>query len=208
MVDSTDIFRKALESHSEQFAVQLSSAAIARLSDYFQILNKWNPRLHLVAPCSPEEFATRHILESLLLVPHLPEGATIADIGSGAGLPIIPNLIVRDEITATLIESSARKAVFLREALKETATGAQASVTVERFEQIAVPEVGFITCRALESFQELLPHIVSWAPPESVLLLFGGPTLEARLNELGLVYSKRQVPLSERRFLFEVPARN
>src|SRR6185369_15999394 len=97
---------------------------LQRLCVYYSLLTRWNPRLHLVAPCSPEEFATRHVLESLMLLQHLPHGAKIADIGSGAGLPIIPCLIVRPDLHATLIESSAKKSVFLREALNTVARNA------------------------------------------------------------------------------------
>ena len=52
------------------------------------------------------------MLESLMLLKHLPSDAKIADIGSGAGLPIIPCLIARPDLHATLIESSQKKSVF------------------------------------------------------------------------------------------------
>ena len=71
------------------FGVELAPETVALLGAYYSLLIHWNDRLHLVAPCSPEEFATRHVLESLLLLPHLPHAAKIADIGSGGGLPII-----------------------------------------------------------------------------------------------------------------------
>ena len=115
---SINSFSQALQDHADAFLVRLDDEDIERLSNYYELLMKWNSRLHLVAPCSPGEFATRHILESLLLLRHLPRNARIADVGSGAGLPIIPCLILRDDLRATLIESSQRKAVFLREALR------------------------------------------------------------------------------------------
>src|SRR5678815_434221 len=111
-------FRQALYENASIYGVDLNEELISRLADYYQLLNIWNPRLHLVAPCSPNEFATRHILESLLLLHRFPEDARVVDVGSGAGLPIIPCLIVRPDLNAVLIESSLRKAVFLREALR------------------------------------------------------------------------------------------
>ncbi len=98
----------------------LPARNLAQLGEYYSLLTRWNDRLHLVAPCSPEEFATRHVLESLLLLKHLPHEAKIADIGSGGGLPIIPCLIARADLEVTMIESSQKKAVFLREALSAT----------------------------------------------------------------------------------------
>ncbi len=113
MPTPTEKFGQALWNNAAEFGIQLRAAEVTRLSKYYELLLKWNDRLHLVAPCSPEEFATRHVLESLLLLPHLPENASLLDVGSGAGLPIIPCLIIRTDLSATLIESSPRKAVFL-----------------------------------------------------------------------------------------------
>jgi 16S rRNA (guanine527-N7)-methyltransferase len=148
-----------------------------------------------VAPCEPEEFATRHVLESLLLLKHLPQHATIADVGSGAGLPIIPCLIARADLEATLIESSQKKAVFLREALN--AVGRKASIIARRFEEIEAPAVSFVSCRALDQFMTKLPELIEWAPKGSTLLLFGG---QALLPEA----KKFLIPGSDQRFLFVV----
>src|SRR6476469_2845915 len=121
-----ELFQRTLHSNMGAFDVELSPDALARLRTYYSLLTRWNERLHLVAPCTPEEFATRHVLESLLLLKHLPEHATVADVGSGAGLPIIPCLIARDDLEVTMIESSQKKAVFLREALN--AVGRKATI--------------------------------------------------------------------------------
>src|ERR1051325_2884087 len=91
-------FEQSLVSSMGSFAVDLSAETIVRLGTFYSLLTRWNERLHLVAPCSPEEFATRHVLESLLLLKYLPPAAKIADIGSGGGLPIIPCLTVRDDL--------------------------------------------------------------------------------------------------------------
>src|ERR1041385_4157166 len=102
-------FEQSLVSNMGSFDLDLPAETVTLLGEYYSLLIRWNDRLHLVAPCSPEEFATRHVLESLMLLRHLPQGAKIADIGSGAGLPIIPCLIARRDLDATLIESSQKK---------------------------------------------------------------------------------------------------
>ena len=199
-MDELHRFEQSLRSNQSVFDVDLSSDVLGGLSAYYSLLTRWNPRLHLVAPCSPEEFATRHILESLMLLKHLPEDAKIADIGSGAGLPIIPCLIARPDLHATLIESSQKKSVFLREALN---TVDRKATTVARpFEEVPTPDVGFITCRALDQFMEKLPDLIRWAPQGSTLMLFGGETLRQRLGEQTQEF---KIPLSERRFLFVTP---
>ena len=186
-------FEQALRANMHVFGVELSPGALARLGTYYSLLTRWNARLHLVAPCAPEEFATRHVLESLILLEHLPPGATIADVGSGGGLPMLPCLIVRPDLKATLIESSQKKAVFLREAL--AAVDREATVIARRFEEIEAPDVAFVTCRALDRFISKIPLLLAWAPKGSTLLLFGGENL--------LTAERYLIPGSEKRFLFK-----
>jgi len=201
---ATKQFRETLESEATDYGVTLPGPALEALSQYYELLNAWNSRIHLVAPCSPQEFATRHVLESLLLVKYLPNNASVAEVGAGAGLPTLPCLIVRPDIRAVLIEASQKKAVFLREALTKTATSKQATVIAERFENVAAPPVGFVTCRALERFEEMLPHLLDWAPAKATLLLFGGKRLERRIESLGFANSAELMPKSKARFLFLV----
>ena len=200
-------FARALAKHAPQFEVNLNEWAIEALRDYYVMVNEWNARLHLVAPCSPELFATRHILESLLAARYLTGGAYVVDVGSGAGLPIIPCLIVRQDLRATLFEASQRKAIFLREALGRARAAHRSSVMAQRFEHRSTPNTGFITCRALDRFTKMLPELVGWSPPSSTLLLFGGPALEKQIEELNLKYDALQVPESDQRFLFRLPSR-
>ena len=204
MPASIERFREALQDKSADFGVRLIDGDIERLSAYYALLLKWNPRLHLVAPCSPEEFATRHILESLALIRHLPTNARVADIGSGAGLPLIPCLLVRRDLRVTLIESSQRKLIFLREALRHTNSETLARLIGGRFEVSPVPEVEFITCRALDRFREMLPKLIDWAPTNCTLLLFAGMALRKQLETMFPRAKSEQIPGSARRFLVEV----
>ena len=186
-------FEQSLNSRMASYDLNLSSETLTQLTEYYRLLTHWNDRLHLVAPCEPEEFATRHVLESLLLLKHLPQHAKIADVGSGAGLPIIPCLIARADLEATLIESSQKKAVFLREALN--AVGRKATIIARRFEEIEAPAVSFVSCRALDQFREKISMLIEWAPKGSTLLLFGGETLLPGAH-------KFLIPLSDKRYLF------
>ncbi|HEV2707106.1 MAG TPA: 16S rRNA (guanine(527)-N(7))-methyltransferase RsmG [Pyrinomonadaceae bacterium] len=199
-------FVNALETHAPTFGVSLSEDATARLVRYFELVGLWNPRLHLVAPCTPQEFAVRHVLESLLAARYLREGVRVCDVGSGAGLPVIPCLVLRPDVTATLVEAATKKAVFLREALRAVGRQDAAEVVNERFERLAPPDdtVAAVTCRALDRFTELFPRLVEWTMDVKLLLLFGGESLRAEIERARMAYSSLLVPSSERRFLFVV----
>ena len=182
------------------FNLDLSAETVKRLGEYYSLLTRWNDRLHLVAPCSAEEFAVRHVLESLLLLKYLSPNARVADIGSGGGLPIIPCLIARPDLQATLIESSQKKAVFLREASNQLHLNA--TIIARPFEQVEPPSVSFVTCRALDQFMQKLPALIEWAPEGGTLLLFGGETLRDELRNANVNFESLLIPWSEKRFLF------
>ncbi|HJU92172.1 MAG TPA: 16S rRNA (guanine(527)-N(7))-methyltransferase RsmG [Pyrinomonadaceae bacterium] len=186
----------------ESFDLDLPRETLAQLAAFYSLLTHWNDRLHLVAPCSPEEFATRHVLESLMLLKHLPQDAKIADIGSGAGLPIIPCLLARPDLRATLIESSQKKSVFLREALNQL--GRPSIIIPKPFEQVDPPDVAFVTCRALDQFIDKVSALIRWAPAGSTLLLYGGESLREQLLKANVKFEESLISLSEKRFLFVV----
>ncbi|HEV7474525.1 MAG TPA: RsmG family class I SAM-dependent methyltransferase [Pyrinomonadaceae bacterium] len=202
--NQTERFQDALRREAGAYGVSLSAEALAGLARYYQLLNIWNARVHLVAPCTPQEFATRHVLESLTLLKHLPAEASVAEVGAGAGLPILPCVIVRPDLRAVLIEASKKKAVFLREALTTTETSARASVINERFETVVAPQVDFVSCRALDRFDDMLPHLLAWAPAKATLLLFGGMRLGPRVENAGFTVRDELMPHSKNRFLFVV----
>lgn len=204
MSDAEALFVTALNEHASRFDLNLSEDVATELVRYFRILQLWNPRLHLVAPCSPEEFAVRHVLESLMAVNLIPPDSKVIDIGSGGGFPIIPCLIARPDISATLFETSSRKAVFIREAIRAVGINDRANVVAASFDSEAAPIANVVTCRALDRFTDLIASIVDWSPMSSRLLLFGGPSLQVEIEKTGLPYTANRIPESNQRFLFVV----
>lgn len=206
-MDNTEqltLLRRTLLKHSPEYSVDLPAETVDALVEYFDAILHWNDRLHLVAPCSPQLFATRHVLESLLLLDHLPSEAHVTDVGSGAGFPIIPCLIARPDLSAVLIESSSRKVIFLREVLKRLDRAKVAKVLASRFEHTLTPNTMFVTCRALDNFTDKLEQLYRWSPESSALLLFGGRSIADKLSVLECEFAEQQIPNSEQRFLYIV----
>lgn len=196
-------FIKALQNNQETFGLKLSAEKIENLADYFDFVQKHNAVLHLVAPCSAEEFAVRHILESLTLTEYLPKKAKFVDVGTGAGLPSIPCLIVRDDLLGTLIESKIKKATFLAEVVKTCHLEKRVRIVNRQFEEVERPDVSHVTCRALDKFTEKFPRLLKWSKNAS-LLLFAGNSLRDELKKNNLQFKEKLMPLSEQRFLFIV----
>ena len=191
----------AIKSNQKAFGLDLSDASVSRLADYYKLVLEHNPLLHLVAPCSPEEFAIRHILESLTLLEYLPNGAKFADVGAGAGLPSIPCLLVRDDLRAVLIESKEKKTKFLDSAIVTLGLSKRSSIVNRQFEEADPGNCEFVTCRALDKFTEKLPRLMKWAVNRQ-LLLFGGENLKTALEDQKTVFTQKLMALSEQRYLF------
>jgi 16S rRNA (guanine527-N7)-methyltransferase len=201
MNDIRPRFTAALQANQKDFDIALSEKNLNDLSVYYEFVQKHNGILHLVAPSSPEEFAVRHILESLFLQKFLPAKAKFADVGTGAGLPSIPCLIFREDLNGVLIESKLKKAKFLEEVLKECELEKRARVFERQFEELIRPKVDFVTCRALDKFAEKIPAILKWSKG-CILLLFGGGNLGEKLKSCGKNFEQKLIPNSEKRFLF------
>lgn len=194
-------FTKAIKTHQTAFSLELPDDAVERLADYYEFVQEHNEFLHLVGPCSPEEFAVRHILESLTLLEHLPNNAKFADVGAGAGLPSIPCLLVREDLKALLIESKEKKSKFLELAVEKLGLASRTRVVTRQFQEVEPANCQSVTCRALDKFAEKLPRLIKFSMRRP-MLLFGGENLRKALEEQKVVFVQKLLPMSEQRFLF------
>ncbi|HYD56139.1 MAG TPA: 16S rRNA (guanine(527)-N(7))-methyltransferase RsmG [Burkholderiales bacterium] len=109
---------EALDRGLTELALPLPQDARRALSAYVALLAKWNRVHNLTAIHEPLEMMKQHVLDSLAVLPHLPLSgeASVADIGSGGGLPGIPLALARPQWLVTLNEAAQKKAAFLRQA--------------------------------------------------------------------------------------------
>lgn len=126
------------------------------LLDYLALLQRWNATYNLTAIRDPKQMVTLHLLDSLAMHPYLDGIATLADLGTGPGLPGIPLALARPELHVTLVESAGKKARFLREAVRSLGLR---NVRVAESRAEALDEPGAydaITARALATLPDIL----------------------------------------------------
>jgi 16S rRNA (guanine527-N7)-methyltransferase len=113
---------------------------------YLEILIKWQKTHRLVGSVRPEWLLDNVILDSLAFLEHLPQPVqSLADIGSGAGIPGIPIAIVRPDVLVTLIESRRRRVSFLASVTRELHLG-QVDVVEARVEDLGVTHADRYDC--------------------------------------------------------------
>jgi 16S rRNA (guanine527-N7)-methyltransferase len=135
----------ALLDGARALALDLDEAQLAKLVAHLDLLDDWNSRMNLTAIRDRPSQLTKHLLDSLSVLPYL-EGARIADVGSGAGFPGIPLAIVEPHRHFTLIESTGKKCRFL-EHVRDALELKNVEVVQSRAESYK-PEVRFDTVLA------------------------------------------------------------
>ena len=156
----------------------VGAAARRDLETFVALLTEWQRVHNLVARGGLDEVWTRHVADSLQLLNYAPDFREWVDLGSGAGFPGIVVAIAGKEFPGrhfTLVESNAKKAAFLRAAIRET--GANASVAAERIEVHAPRMAGradVISARALAPLVDLLALAQPYACPDTLMLLLKG----------------------------------
>jgi len=142
-----------------------------QLSNYLDLLLKWNARTNLTAIREPEEIVRRHFGESLFAARYLAaETDSLLDLGSGAGFPGIPIALVHPQIQITLAESQNKKASFLREVVR-TLGLAHVEVWAGRAESLpADRRFRTVTLRAVDNMAAALAAAESRAMRQIILL--------------------------------------
>ncbi len=143
---------------------------MAQLYGHYELLIRWNQRMNLTTVKPGPEMVIRHYCESLFFSAHLPAAAahkaiSVLDVGSGAGFPGIPMAILKPDWRVTLIESSQRKAVFLRESSRDLSN---VSVSAQRVEHCTLHS-DWIVARAVDP-QEVLLNVPRLAPNIGLML--------------------------------------
>jgi 16S rRNA (guanine527-N7)-methyltransferase len=147
--------RKKLDAGLAKLGLELPEAVREGLVAYVQMLARWNKAYNLTAIRDPLEMVTRHLLDSLAVVPHFHARRAI-DVGTGGGLPGIPLALVFPERQFVLLDSNSKKTRFLVQARAELGL-ANVTVVHGRVEDYR-PEQPFdaVITRAFASVADIL----------------------------------------------------
>ncbi len=107
-----------VKQEAQAMQLPLSSHEINSFEIYAAELKKWNSKVNLTSITKDKEIAIKHFVDSLALAPYITITDRLLDIGSGAGLPIIPLKIIRPEIPMVSVDAVAKKIHFQRHVIR------------------------------------------------------------------------------------------
>lgn len=162
---------------AEGFA--LTEQQLEQFDQYAEFLVEYNEKVNLTAITDPEGIEIKHFLDSLLLLKavKLGEGASVIDVGTGAGFPSVPAKIVREDLQLTLLDGLNKRIVFLEELSRRL--GQQNTALHGRAEEAARGELreqfDLATARAVADLRVLAEYCLPFVKVGGVFAALKGP---------------------------------
>ena len=158
---------------------------------YAELLADAGVQRGLIGPREVPRLWERHLLNCAVLSEVVPEGVTVCDVGSGAGLPGIPLALVRDDLKITLLEPLLRRTNFLTEVVELLGLD-HVTVVRGRAEEVMgkIPAVHVVTARAVAPLDRLATWGIPLLRPYGEMLALKGDTAEEELKSAATALTK------------------
>ncbi len=179
----SDSMMAQIQSGCKALGITFTEQQYQQLNDYVALLAKWNRVYNLTSVRNIDEMVSRHLLDSLTILPYLSDGRLL-DIGSGGGLPGIPVAIARPDLAVTLLDSNSKKTRFLQQVKAELGLE-NVTVVHARVEQASLSQFDLITARAFATIADIIALAKQHCADAGQLLLMKGVYPEAELAEMG-----------------------
>ena len=179
-----------LEQGIAALGLALPPDAVPRLLDYLALLERWNAAYNLTAIRDPAEMVTRHLLDSLAILPYV-HGDTLADLGTGPGLPGIPLAIAAPGRQVLLVDSNGKKVRFLREAIR--ALKLEGVRAVQSRVEAVEGRFDCITARAFATLADMLAWGGHLLAPDGTWLAMKGKVSDEELAGVPATFALRGV---------------
>ena len=174
-----------LEQETRSLGVTLSPADIRSFEIYASELKKWNSKVNLTAITKDDEIAIKHFVDSLSLVPFITSGDRLLDIGSGAGLPVIPLKIVMPGTSMSSVDAVAKKIHFQRHIVRllNLQNIEAMHARVEELHKTHQHSFSVITSRAFTRLDRFVSLAAPLLAEDGMLIAMKGECAEGEISE-------------------------
>lgn len=179
-------FEEIFNTYLKELEINLEKEQTEQFYDYMKLLLEWNDKINLTAITEPKEVIIKHFVDSLTIAKYIPEGATLVDMGTGAGFPGIPLKICRRDIKITLADSLNKRIKFLDEVIEQ--------LNLKEIETIhaRAEEVGknskyrerfdIATSRAVANLATLSEYLIPLVKVNGKCICMKGPDIEEEIQ--------------------------
>jgi len=181
-----------LETACRQLAIELTQPQYDSLARYTQLLRDWNTRINLVSRRDTGRILSYHVIDSLAVQRLIPRDARVCDIGTGAGFPGIPVVLVRPDVKMFLIESSQKKSRFLQTAVAELGLG-NTEVLNERAESLPGLDCDAILSRLAGPLRDVVEYARPHRKPKGTIILYKTRDCADELRKAGRLLGRHRL---------------
>jgi len=175
--------KKELQIGCEALGIEVSTEQLEQIQVLLEQLLLWNKKINLTAITDPQEVISKHILDSLSLMPYL-HGQEILDVGTGAGFPGLPLAILNPDKQFTLLDSRTKKITFIRHVVARLGIENVTPVAARLQEHSAKNTYSDITARAFADLNDLLNWLPEVYDTHTQILAMKGKLPEQELDTL------------------------
>lgn len=167
----------------KEFGVEITPKIEERLNLYGNLLIEWNKKINLTAITQPEEVLYKHFYDCILFFKNadVPTGATLIDVGTGAGFPGLVLKIVRDDIKVTLLDSLNKRITFLDEVITklglENITAIHSRAEEGGQNKLYREKYDIACARAVAAMPVLLEYCTPFVKPGGMFIAMKGPSV-------------------------------
>lgn len=168
--------------------IDISDKQIAMFEKYMELLLDWNNKINLTAIIEPKEIAVKHFYDSLTLswCYDFSQPVNMIDIGTGAGFPSIPLLIIYPHINITMLDSLNKRLIFLEEVLQSLDLTANL-IHARAEDKAKLPQFreqfDLVTARAVANMNRLSEYCLPYAKIDGCFAAMKGSHAQEELNE-------------------------
>ncbi len=178
-------FNQTLEQGVSALSIKLNQNQLDQFYTMMNLLLSWNEKINLTAITDPEEIIVKHFVDSLTISSYLKQGATVIDVGTGAGFPGIPLKIARPDLTITLLDSLGKRVKFLEEVIHNLKLIQIKAIhaRAEDYAQQNREQYDVATSRAVAKLSVLTEYLLPFVTVGGIAVSMKGAEIKEELKE-------------------------